>query len=369
MRAWRSVAKGIGGLEMTVMPRPDPGPGEILVEVEAAALNFFDVLMLEDRYQVKPTRPFVMGQEFAGTIAAVGEGVSMKVGDTVATITAGQGAFAEYAVATADGALAIPPSMSVRDGATLPIVYMTAALALTESTVVQPGETVLVLAAAGGVGLASVEVAAALGATVVAAAGGAAKCEVARQHGAAHAVDYDRDGWADEAKQLTGGRGFDVVVDNVGGDRTLKALRILATDGRLLVIGFASGEIPNIPANRLLLKRASAIGVYLGGERGGERPRRVAARLAGLAAAGAIRPHAGAIYPFEELPAALEALGSRKTTGKVLLAVRPGRACLTRRCGGIRVAALSLHEHSRSLPHPDRPGRDSLQARAFASGV
>ena len=183
------------------------------------------------------------------------------------------------------------------------------------------GETVLVLAAAGGVGLAAVEIAKHLGARVIAAAGGADKCALARAHGADETVDYRDDGWADQVKALGGGRGVDVIVDPVGGDVTKQALRLLDWGGRLLIVGFSSGQISQIPANRLLLRRASAIGVYWNHDRDGSMLTRIAQQIFELLAAGAIRPHVGATFAFEELPVALFALGARETTGKTVLSI------------------------------------------------
>ncbi len=199
----------------------------------------------------------------------------------------------------------------------MPVVYTTAVVALTESTQVKAGETVLVLAAAGGVGLAAVEIAHALGARVIAAAGGRGKCALAETHGADMSVDYGAEGWGKTVKTLTDGHGADVIVDPVGGAATKEALRALAWEGRLLVVGFASGEIPAIPANRLLLNRAAAIGVYWNHDRDGAMLARVARRMTDWLRAGTIRPHIGGSYPFTQLPDALAALAARRTTGKV----------------------------------------------------
>jgi NADPH2:quinone reductase len=318
MRCWQSGEPGLDGLALVAAPRPQPGPDQALIRVEAAALNFSDLLMLEDRYQVRPPRPFVPGQEVAGTVAEVGERSGLAPGDRIASKVT-WGGLAEYALVRGDMAIRIPAGMPMAAAATLPVVYTTAMVALTERTVVRPGETVLVLAAAGGVGLASVEIARHLGARVIAAAGGVDKCAAARAHGADEAVDYRREAWGEVVKKLTGGRGVDVVVDPVGGPLSSMALRLLARDGRLLIVGFSSGDIPQIPANRLLLRRLSAIGVYWSHDDDGPLLARMTKELTRLFAAGAIKPRIAASHAFEELPAALAALSGRETVGKVVL--------------------------------------------------
>ena len=320
MRAWQSAERGVGALEAGMLPVPVAGAGEMLVRVEAAALNFSDLLMVDDKYQVRPPRPFIPGQEIAGTVVAVGDGSPIAIGERVAG-KVNWGGFAEYAVMRGDMAIRIPGDVTAATAATLPICYTTAMVALTESVTIKRGETVLVLAAAGGVGLAAVELAHAFGARVIAAAGGADKGALARSHGADEAVDYRRQGWSKEVQALSGGRGADVIVDPVGGPATTEALRALAWEGRLLVVGFAAGEIPMIPANRLLLRRASAIGVYWSHDRDAAMLSRVSQQLAKLLASGAIRPHVGATFNFAQLPEALAALAGRRTTGKVILKI------------------------------------------------
>jgi NADPH2:quinone reductase len=318
MRAWRSSTVGVGGLELVRCPVPQPRDDEVLVRVTAAALNFSDLLMIDDRYQVRPPRPFIPGQEVAGTVIAAGAKSGLASGDAVAAKVY-WGGFAEYAVLRADMAVRVPDGMTAQAAAALPVVYTTAMVALTECTKVTAGEVVLVLAAAGGVGLAAVEIARHLNARVIAAAGGDDKCALAQAHGAHGTIDYRAEGWSETAKSLADGRGADVIVDPVGGRATTEALRALAYGGRLLIVGFSSGEVPQIPANRLLLKRASAIGVYWNHERDAEMLARVTRQLTALANRGAIRPHIGESFAFEELPRALAALAERRTTGKVLL--------------------------------------------------
>jgi NADPH2:quinone reductase len=253
-------------------------------------------------------------------VVAVGDGATFAVGERVAAkLTAG--GLAEFATVRSDMCMRAPAGISLDAAAALPVVYTTAMVALTECTVLARGETVLVLAAAGGVGLAAVEIARHLGARVIAAAGSADKCALARAHGAHEAVDYREQGWAEAVQALTGGHGADVIFDPVGGTYCKVALRLMNWGARLLLVGFSSGEIPQIPANRLLLRRASAIGVYWNHDRDGPMLARVAQRLSELATIGAIRPHVGAVYAFSALPHALAALAARETVGKVILRV------------------------------------------------
>ena len=318
MRAWQSTEPGLGKLALADVSCPRPGKGQALVKVETAALNFADILMIDDRYQVRPPRPFIPGQEVAGTVAAAGEDCALKLGQRVAG-KVDWGGFAEYTVMRGDMAIDIPDGIAADAAVALPVVYTTAMVALTESTQVKTGETVLVLAAAGGVGLAAVEIAHALGARVIAAAGGADKGALAREHGADAAIDYREDSWSKAVKALTDGRGVDIIVDPVGGAATKEAMRALAWEGRLLVVGFASGEIPAIPANRLLLNRACAIGVYWNHDHDAAMLARVTKKVTAMLSSGAIRPHIGNAFAFAQLPQALAALAERRTAGKAIL--------------------------------------------------
>jgi NADPH2:quinone reductase len=318
MRAWRSNTKGLAGLELGEAPCPEPKAGELLVRVDTAALNYADILMLNDRYQVKPERPFIAGQELAGTVVAAGPGTTFAEGERIASKVI-CGGFADYAIVRGDMAMRVPAGFSPEAAAALPIAYTTALVALADSTMVSPGDTVLVLAAAGGTGLAMVEVAKHFGAFVIAAAGGADKCALAQAHGADIAVDYRRGPLIDQVRAITIGRGVSIVVDSVGGESTMDSIRLLAWGGRLLIVGFSSGEIPQIPANRLMLRRLSAIGVYWDYTHDHEVLARLTEQLSTLAAGGAIRPHVGAVFAFDELPKALAALGDRGTTGKVIV--------------------------------------------------
>jgi NADPH2:quinone reductase len=320
IRCWYSREPGLAGLAMDHISPPHPGPGEVLVRVQAAALNFSDLLMIDDCYQVRPARPFIPGQEIAGTVVAAGHGADLAVGERIMSKVM-WGGFSEYALVRADMAMRVPAELPMTSAAALPIVYTTALVALTEITTVESGETILVLAAAGGVGLAAVQIARHLGAQVITAAGGDKKCALALSHGGHQSVDYQRQGWAEELKVLTAKRGLDIIVDPVGGELAGEAMRLIAWGGRLLVVGFSSGEISRIPANRLLMRRASAIGVYWSHDRDSDMLGRTNRRMYELLRAGVIRPHVGTICGFDDLPGALTALRRRETTGKVVLAV------------------------------------------------
>jgi NADPH2:quinone reductase len=308
-------------LEVRDAPEPQAGPGQVAVDVRAAGCNFFDILMVRGQYQVKPPFPFVPGGEIAGVVKAVGEGVGdFRPGDRVLA-TPGLGGFAEVAVAPARGTWRLPDGMSFEEGAALPIIYPTGYAGLVFRARLQAGETLLVHAAAGGVGSAAVQIGLALGARVIATAGGAEKCEVARRLGAQHVIDYRAEDFVARVMELTGGRGADVIYDPIGGDVFDRSLKCIAWNGRLLVIGFAGGTIPSVKANRILLKNVSVVGLHWGAyaihepERIGETFR----ALFDLYAAGRIAPLIFERYPLAELPAALEALGGRRTWGKVIV--------------------------------------------------
>lgn len=321
-----SVTGGLSGIEFrNDLTVGQPGPGEILVRVGAAGVNFSDILMLQDRYQVRPPRPFVPGQEISGWVEAVGDGCALAVGEFVAGEIR-TGGFAELVLLSEKAAIPMSGAIiSPAQAAALPVAYGTALVALTESTRVQAGETVLVHAAGGGVGLAAVQIAKALGATVIAAASTDEKRALAIVNGADHAIDYSAAGWHENVKDITGGRGVDIVVDTVGGDTTSTSLRCIARGGRLLVIGFASGTISMIPANLLLLKRATAIGVYWTPDEDKYLWARVKARMKEMMAVGAIRPAVVPDYRLEDFPKALDDLANRRILGKAVLSVRDGQ--------------------------------------------
>jgi NADPH2:quinone reductase len=309
-------------LAVREVPEPAPRPGALSVEVRAAGCNFFDILMVQGRYQVKPAFPFVPGAEIAGVVRAVGEGVrGFAPGDRVFG-TAGLGGFAEVALLPAASAFALPGGMSFEEGASLPIVYPTSYAGLVFRAALQPGEDLLVHAAAGGVGLAAVQIGKALGARVIATAGGAEKLEIARREGADEAIDYHAEDFVARVLELTGGKGADVIYDSVGGDVFEKSLKCIAWNGRLLVIGFASGKIPSVQANRILLKNIAVTGLHWGAHAAKD-PAKIAQTfdaLLELHRKGAIRPVIFGSYPLERVADALEALGGRRTHGKVILA-------------------------------------------------
>jgi NADPH:quinone reductase and related Zn-dependent oxidoreductases len=302
------------------LPLPEPGPGQVRVKVAAAALNFLDTLMIGGRYQERPPLPFAPGVELSGTVDAVGTDAALTVGDRVCGLVA-YGAFAQYACVDAADLYRVPDAVDLVDAAALPVVYGTAHHALLERGRLQAGETLLVLAAAGGVGLATVQLGRALGLRVLAVAGGADKCALCLQHGAGQAFDYSEPTWVEQVKAATDGRGVDAVLDPVGGDYTGQALRLLAFGGRLLIVGFAAGAIAQIPANRLLLKDLSALGVIWGAWRRRNRPAaaKQMADLFALWAQGAIAPLVSQRRPLRDAPQAIADLGARRTTGKVLL--------------------------------------------------
>jgi NADPH2:quinone reductase len=313
-------------LRLREAPEPKLVAGHLGVEVKAAGCNFFDILMVQGRYQVRPPFPFIPGAELAGVVREVAPGVSgFAVGDRVlASIPLG--AFAERAVVPAKAAWKMPAGMSFEQGAALPIVYPTSYAALVFRAHLAPGENLLVHAAAGGVGLAAVQIGKALGARVLGTAGGPEKLEVARKAGSDVVIDYRDPGWVDAVKEATGGRGADVIYDSVGGEVTDQSLKCIAWNGRLLVIGFASGPIPEIKANRILLKNIAVVGLHWGAYALHE-PQRIPETfeaLFRLFSEGKIEPVVYKRYPLEELPQALAALGSRKTHGKVV--VLPGEA-------------------------------------------
>lgn len=320
MLAWQSGDPGVNALVLSEIAIPEPAVGELLVEVEVAALNFSDILMVEDKYQVRPKRPFVPGQELVGVVRKAGPDSRFRIGARIASEVVG-GGFAHFAVVREDMTIEVPPEMPATVAAALPVVYTTAMIALTECSRIKEGTTVLVLAAAGGVGLAAVQIAKALGAFVIAAAGTEEKRRLASQNGADACVDYRQDGWAELVKSLTGDRGADIVVDPVGGRATEESLRCLAWGGTLLVVGFSSGEIPLIPANRLLLKRASAVGVYWNHDRDAEMVRRVTERLFEMIRRGVINPVVDDRFAFSELPAALRHLALGQSSGKLVLKI------------------------------------------------
>ena len=322
MKAWR-VSEWCEPEQMKLeeIPVPEPGPGEVLIKNRAAALNFYDILLIQGKYQVKPPLPFTPGSEVAGEISAIGADVTgFAVGDRVQAMATG-GGFSEYSLASAGKTFRVPDRMSFTEAAAMLVIYQTSYFALKNRTVVKPGEWLLVHAGAGGVGLSAVQIGKAAGARVIATAGSAEKLDVCLSQGAEHALDYSDEGWVDQVKTITGGRGADIIYDPVGGDIFDLSTKCIASEGRLLVIGFAGGRIPTIAANRILLKNISVIGVYWGGylERHPQFMREAQAELFAMYEAGEIKPVISEAYPLADAVTALRALAGRKTYGKVVL--------------------------------------------------
>jgi NADPH2:quinone reductase len=300
---------------------PEPGPGQVRVRNRAAALNFFDILQIQGKYQVKPPFPFTPGAEIAGVIDAIGEGVAAwQPGDKVLGIPEGSG-FAEQTVLDASKVFRIPEGMDWAQASALPLVYHTSYLALRDRAQLRAGEWLVVHAGASGTGMAAIQLGKAFGARVIATAGSTDKLEFARRQGADYALDYRSDSWVDGVKRLTGGRGADVIYDPVGGDIFDLSLKCLALAGRLLVIGFAGGRIPSIAANRILLKNISVLGVYWGGQVKADPGylARTQQAIETLWSEGKIRPEVSATWPLSQLPEAMRALLQRKVTGKAVL--------------------------------------------------
>jgi NADPH:quinone reductase len=318
------LCKAYGPPESLVVeevPSPEPGPGEAVIAVKAASVNFPDVLIIENKYQVKPPLPFSPGSELAGFVKAVGAGVTaFTPGDRVMAIT-GYGAFAEEVKTEARRMLAIPHGMDFATAAAFGLTYATSEHALVDRGALKAGETLLVLGAAGGVGLAAIEIGKILGARVIACASTDEKLAVCRAHGADDTINYAAEDLRERIKALTGGNGPDVVYDPVGGAYTEMALRSIAWRGRLLVVGFAAGEIPKIPLNLTLLKGCSIVGVFWGDFTRRE-PHHFAeamARLGGWYAEGRLKPHISATFPLDRAADALTLMAARRVTGKVVL--------------------------------------------------
>ena len=309
-------------------PDPTPGKGEVLVDVHAASVNFPDLLVVGGTYQNLPPRPFVPGKDLAGIVAEVGEGVTrLKPGDRVIAQVE-HGAFAERCVVREGLCFFMPLRMSFTEGAAMGLVYLTAHYALLERAHFQPGEIVLVTGAAGGVGLAAVQLAKALGATVVAAVSTPEKGEVARASGADHVVLTNapdlRESFRKQVYDAVGKRGVDIVLDSVGGDVFDACLRVLAWCGRLVIIGFAEGRVPEVKAGYLLVKNISLIGLQSSDyrERAPEKVREVQEHLFTLYNEAKLKPHVMAVYPLNDYLAAMKTVKERKVLGKVVLTMR-----------------------------------------------
>jgi len=322
MRAWLCENPiGVDALLWKELPTPEPQAGEVRVAIRAASLNFPDLLIVQNKYQMKPPLPFVPGSEYAGVIEAVGAGVTqLKVGDAVAAF-GGTGGFATHAVVPAALVMPLPPGFAFDDASAFVLTYATTHHALLDRAALRAGETVLILGAAGGVGTAAIQIAKAAGARVIAAASSDAKCELCKALGADATINYGQANIRDEIKALTAGQGPDVVYDPVGGDLAEPVFRSIAWRGRYLVVGFAQGGIPALPWNLALLKGASIVGVFWG-DFARREPKANAKALAELAqwyAQGKVKPVIDQRLPMEQLLKAFEIMGSRKVRGKLVM--------------------------------------------------
>ena len=311
----------IENLVVTEVPAPSLAPGKVLIDVKAASLNFPDALMVQGLYQVKPPTPFVPGAEYAGVVAAVGEGVThVKAGDHVMAFT-GWGGFAEQAVADAMRVSPMPPTMSFAQGASFVLTYATSHHALKDVAKLQAGETLLILGASGGVGTSAIQLAKITGATVIAAASSDDKLALCKSLGADHLVNYSHDDWRDQLNAIVGKKGVDVVYDAVGGPYAEPALRSLGWRGRYLVVGFAAGDIPKIPLNLALLKERQILGVYWG-DSVAANPNGHLANMRELGewfAAGKIAPSITESVGLDGARDALTRMASRQAMGKIVV--------------------------------------------------
>ena len=322
MHAWLCEnPTGVDALIWKELPTPVPGQGEVLIEIKAASLNFPDLLIVQNKYQMKPPLPFVPGSEYAGVVQAVGSGVThLQVGQHVACLS-GTGGFASHTIAPAALCMPLPDGFGFVDAAAFIMIYATSHHALKDRAQLKAGETVLVLGAAGGVGTSAIQIAKALGARVIAAASTDEKCALCTTIGADATINYTRQDLREAVKLLTGGKGPDVIYDPVGGDLAEPAFRSIAWRGRYLVVGFAGGAIPALPLNLTLLKGASIVGVFWGGFAKNE-PRANANAMAELAqwyAQGKIKPVIDCTLPMADLKAAYARMGSRSVMGKLVM--------------------------------------------------
>jgi len=307
------------------IPSPVAGPGEVVVSVKTASVNFPDVLIIQNKYQLKPPLPFSPGSELAGVVKSVGDGVThLRPGDPVMAIT-GYGAFAEEVKVDVNRLLPIPGGMDFVSAAAFGLTYATSEHALCDRGELKAGETLLVLGASGGVGIAAIEIGKVLGARVIACASTDDKLAICREHGADDTINYATEDLRERIKAITGGKGADVVYDPVGGTYTELALRSIAWRGRLLVVGFAAGDIPKIPLNLTLLKGCAIVGVFWGEFTRREPQRFLAAmdKLERWFAEGKLKPHVSATFPLERAADALAMMAGRNVKGKVVLTVAP----------------------------------------------
>ena len=308
-------------LELAEIADPVAGPGEVVVRVKAAALNFFDTLIVQGKYQTKPAFPFSPSAEFAGVVETVAPGVTaFKAGDRVLGFT-GYGAARELIAVPSQALTPIPDGLDFDRAAGLCVTYGTTLYALKDRAHLHQGETLAVLGASGGTGLAAIEIGKLMGARVIACASSPEKLDFCRQHGADDGIDYTTENLKDGLRRVTNGKGADVIYDPVGGAYAEAALRGIAWEGRYLVIGFAAGDIPKVPFNLYLLKSANVLGVFWGAwtERDPDGHRANTAQLLRWAADGKLSSHVHAVYPLNEAAAALKAIAERRVMGKVIL--------------------------------------------------
>src|SRR6516165_4214273 len=325
MRAILCTAfEGIKSLSMGEISEPRPKPDEVLIDVHAASVSYMDYLMISGGYQMRPSLPYVPGTDAAGVIVAVGNQVDrFRLGDRVAC-GGWYGAFAERMTANASRTRRIPDNIDFVAGSTLLHIYLTAYYSLVDRARLQAGETILVTGASGGVGLACVELAHLLGARVIGAVGSAAKASIVRDHGAEAIIDYSREDVRDRVKELTAGEGLDICVDNVGGPLFGTLARLMRWNGRLLPLGFASGEVPSIPMNLPLLKNYSIVGMFSGAwtERCPDEAARAAETIMRWAGEGKLKPRIDRVLPLERAADAMSAIADRSVIGRTVLSVR-----------------------------------------------
>ena len=322
MKAWLCENPvGVQALKWTELPTPTPGADEVLIRIQAASLNFPDLLIVQNKYQMKPALPFVPGSEYAGVIEAVGSDVKhLKVGQTVACLS-GTGGFATHTLAPAKLCLPLTPSFNAVDAAAFIMIYATSFHALVDRAELQAGETVLILGAAGGVGSSAIQIAKAMGAKVIAAASTDEKCALCRQLGADEVINYTNGDFREQIKALTQGKGPDVIYDPVGGEFSEPAFRSIAWRGRYLVVGFAAGPIPALPWNLALLKGASIVGVFWGdfAKREPQKNAEMMVTLTDWYEHKKIKPFIDSTLPMDQLMQAYERMNSRAVQGKLVM--------------------------------------------------
>ena len=322
MKAWLCENPvGVQALKWTELPTPTPGADEVLIRIQAASLNFPDLLIVQNKYQMKPALPFVPGSEYAGVIEAVGSDVKhLKVGQTVACLS-GTGGFATHTLAPAKLCLPLTPSFNAVDAAAFIMIDATSYHALVDRAELQAGETVLILGAAGGVGSSAIQIAKAVGAKVIAAASTDEKCALCRQLGADEVINYTNGDFREQIKALTQGKGPDVIYDPVGGEFSEPAFRSIAWRGRYLVVGFAAGPIPALPWNLALLKGASIVGVFWGdfAKREPQKNAEMMVTLTDWYEHKKIKPFIDSTMPMDQLMQAYERMNSRAVQGKLVM--------------------------------------------------